>query len=117
MSDLLQTDRGDLQITDNALTIIDGETQVRQLLAQRLRSFLGEWFLDTTIGVPYYQSIMEKNPNPGMVEAIFKNEILATPGVLELTAFSLEIIPSTREADLRFTVRSTSGLVEMGVLV
>ena len=56
MADLkLNEDTGDLEITNNDLSLTYGVDSRRQHLEIRLRTFLSEWFLDTTVGVPYVQ--------------------------------------------------------------
>ena len=46
MTDILQDDDGDINVTNNRLGFVNGADEVEQLLRQRLRTFFGEWFLD-----------------------------------------------------------------------
>lgn len=117
MSDILTTSDGDIAITNNNLTLVTAEDEVKQRLAQRLRTFFGEWFLDNEIGLPYYEDIFIKNPNAGLVEALLKTEIIDTPGVLELISFNIEIDKATRNLQVAFVVRSTTGNVELEVTI
>lgn len=117
MSDLQQTSRGDIEIVNNTLVLVESEDEVKQRLAQRLRTFFGEWFLDNEIGLPYYENIFIKNPNAGLVEAIIKDEITDTPGVLELLSFDIEIDKATRHLTVDFMVRATTGNVEVEVTI
>jgi len=117
MGDLKQSINGDLEFTNNALTIVDAENEVKQRLAQRLRTFFAEWFLDNTIGLPYYEDIFIKNPNAGLVEALLKTEIIDTPGVLELLSFEIDIDKATRKLTVSFMVRATTGNVEVEVTI
>ena len=45
----------DLIIENYDLVLVDGIDLVRQAIKQRLLLVLEEWFLDDTIGVPWYQ--------------------------------------------------------------
>lgn len=113
--DLLQTATGDLAVTNNTLTFVTGADEVKQRLTQRLRTFLGEWFLDQSRGIPYFQEIMKKNPSSTIVEAIFKNEILGTPGVLAIEYFKITVDNVTRRLYLELKVQAVDGLIELEV--
>jgi hypothetical protein len=99
----------DIQIDNNNLTLIEGREEIAQVLRQRLRVFLGEWFLDTREGIDYYGQILKKLPDPGQVDSLFKNEILTSPGVIELIDFNLEI--EGRQLQLTFTARTADGII------
>ena len=84
MSDIkLDESTGDLELDTGDLQLTTGADAVRQHLQQRLRTFRGEWFLDLSTGVPYYQDILKKNPNPLVVDGVLKDAVLSTPGVIE----------------------------------
>ena len=112
MTDIRQDVDGDIYLVNNRLDFINGADEVVQLLRQRLRTFLAEWFLDTTIGVPYFQEIFKKNPSPVSVEAAFKNEILNTPGVLELSEFELDIDTASRHLTVTGRAVVTDGIID-----
>ncbi len=100
----LSTDATDLLLVDQA----DG---IRQHLAQRLKTFMGEWFLDLRVGVPYLQQVMVKNPDPVILDSVFKAEIINTPGIVELLEFDLAINAGTRELKLFFKAVADTGAV------
>lgn len=108
MSDLRLNALGDLDIVNGDLRLTQGSDAIRQHILQRLRTFLGEWFLDISVGVPYYQSILVKNPNFAIVEPLLKDTILTTPGVIELLSFELDYISETRKLFLRFNARTAN---------
>jgi hypothetical protein len=109
MSDLALDTDGDIKITGSDLTLTTGVDAVKQHLSQRLRTFYGEWFLNMEIGVPYFQQVLRKNPDPVVIDSIFKREIINTPGILQLTEFNLDIAPATRELALSFKALCTGG--------
>jgi hypothetical protein len=82
---------------------VDSEA-VRVNIAARLRVMLGEFFLDTSIGVPYIQSpslsiqknITDKPTDLSFTQAVLKKIILDTEDVVELTAFDIVFDPKTR---------------------
>lgn len=55
MSDLKLGVDGDLEIKNGDLLLTTSDDAVRQHLQQRLRTFLGEWFLDLDVGIPFFQ--------------------------------------------------------------
>lgn len=99
----------DLEIVDGDVPLITGQQAVQQFLNSRLKMFLGEWFLDETKGIPYLDKILVKNPNPIAVDAIFKTEILNSPGVMELLSYKSEINFTLRKAKISFVARSQDG--------
>jgi hypothetical protein len=54
---------------------------VRQKLTQRLRFFLGEWFIDRRLGVPYWTRVFISNPDLSLLTSLYRQVILKTRGV------------------------------------
>src|SRR4029077_4743012 len=77
----------DLKIVNGDLVLVDGTAGIMQNILQTLKIFLGEWFMDNTLGIDYFGSILVKNPNQAIINAIFINQILSVPGVTALTAY------------------------------
>jgi len=113
--DLKLDDTNDLVVENNELVLIDGVDLIRQLLIQRLQTFLGEWFLDTSLGIPYYQDILKKTAVVSTISNILKDEILDTTGVLELQTFELDFTESSRELSLEFSVRTQEGTITINL--
>lgn len=99
----------DIEIINNDLFLLGGRDEIAQVLRQELRVFLGEWFLNTDEGIPYLQEILKKNPNVSTVDAIFKNKILESPGVIELTEYTLDF--ENRKLRLYFKARTEEGII------
>ena len=93
---------GDLAVENNALVFIEGSQEIEQLVSQRLQTFMGEWFLDITIGLPYYQHILTKRVNPTVVNAVIVREIIGTDGFKELTFFELDYSEAARSLAVEF---------------
>lgn len=105
MSDLkLDPDTGDLFFENGDLVMTSGPDAIRQHISQRLKSFAGEWFLDLDSGLPYYRDILVKNPNTPAVAGLLQEEIVRTPGVLELTDFNLNLDKGSRTLKVSFNV-------------
>ena len=108
---------GDLVFTNNQLTFVDGADQVKQSIIQRFRTFAGEWFLDTSLGIPYFQNVLVKNPNLTLIESYFKNELWAVPGVLSIITFSLNFDPVARTISISCSVQSSAGPIQVEVTI
>lgn len=107
----------DLDIQDGDLVMIDGLTEIQQNVLQRLSVFFGEWFMDTTIGIPYFNEILIKNPDQSKVDALFSNTISKTPGVIGLLSYSFTPDFINRTLNVSFSAQTTQGIVNYeGVL-
>ena len=54
----------------------DLTTTVAQRLKIMLQTFLGEWFLDPTIGIDYFNQIFGKGRKLSAIDLIFQSAIL-----------------------------------------
>ena len=106
---LLDSASWDLSLSATDLELVTGVDAIAQHLAQRLKTFLGEWFLDRRIGVPYLQQVLVKNPDPVVLDSALKAEIIDTPGIIELAAFSLTMDGPNRKLQLSFIANSQEG--------
>ena len=109
MSDLALDNTGDLLVESDALSLVEGDDAIVQQLTVRFRFVLGEWFLDTRIGIPYFGDILIKNPELSRVRAIFQETVLTTPGVASLEEFNLTFEAAARKLVVSFRARKTDG--------
>lgn len=101
--DLFLDANGDLAM------VSDGE-EVVQHVKQRLDFFQGDWFLDLSQGLPWYQEILgprrfnTATSQQAYTESFLKAEILGTPGVTGLLTFAFTFDEVNRAArfDFRF---------------
>ena len=110
MADLKLDANGDLEIgTDGDLIIVSGVDAIRQHLTIRFQFFRGEWFLDTRLGIPYYEEVLRKAPDLNVVESLLREVIQTTPGVLAINEFALDYDAVTRSLSLDFRALTTAG--------
>lgn len=102
---------GDLALENGNFVWLRGIDWVRQRLVTRFRMFQGEWFLDTRQGVPYFRSVLVKNPDLGVIRSIFRRIILTTPGVISITHFEVRYDDSARHLEFEFSARATTGTI------
>jgi len=102
----------DIFIKDGSFATVSEGAHAVQHLRTRLRFFLGEWFLDLTVGVPYLQQILKKPFDMAKVEALIKSEILNTPDIEKLTRFESSFNGETRKLTINVDAETSYGLVE-----
>jgi hypothetical protein len=84
---------GDIEVSDGDLVLVQDLDRVIQQVKIALKFFKGEWELDTTKGVPYYEDIFEKNPDLLLVTSDIKNAILGVEEVTSVDSIELEYNP------------------------
>mgnify|MGYP002651094048 FL=1 len=82
---------------------------VQQRLFIMLRTFMGEWFMDTQHGIPYFQRILGRKTPKAAVDRIFQEKILAEQGVAEIVSFTSSLV--NREYSFVTQIRCESGEV------
>ncbi|AOK62008.1 hypothetical protein WM29_23045 [Burkholderia ubonensis] len=81
---------------------------VAQAVQTRLRLLRGEWFLDTTVGMPWATDVLGKYTS-GIYDAAIRQCILGTQGVTEITSYSSSVDPETRALTVSATINTIYG--------
>ena len=103
---------GDILNTNGGVSLLNGgAAEVRQLVKTTLGVYYGEWFMDTTIGLDYFGTILVKNPDMGAINAMILDAILSVPGILQVISYSFTPDYLTRQLTIKFTALSTSGVI------
>ena len=83
-----------------------------EYLAQRVRSvisiFLGEWFLDRTLGIPYIPQTDLKRGHRALLETALRTKITAIKGIRKLTSFESVYEPGERKLSIDLIAESDS---------
>jgi hypothetical protein len=108
----LKLDGSELAKENGRLVIIRGVEEISQKVSISLQLVLGEWFLNTAEGVPYYEQIFVKNPSPGKITSIFRRAILAVPGMLSVQTITVDFNRSTRAVSVSFFGQATEGVID-----
>lgn len=82
---------GDLMLTLDSETVAQATAQ---RLQTRLRMFMGEWFLNTNLGVPYLQSILGKKGAQDIADAAIKNTALGVPNIAGINEYTSSVSPA-----------------------
>ena len=110
MSDIRLGTDGDLYLNaDNDLELIEGVDAIAQDISTRLQTFLGEWYLDERIGMPYFQQILGQKPRLGLVRSLYNDAIISTPGVNTINDLTLDYNTTTRALSISFRADTVSG--------
>lgn len=109
MRTLALNDSGDLAISAGRLQLVSGVAAIRQQVQMRLRFWAGEWFADTSVGVPW-GSILGAKGAQAFAEATLRRAIETTPGVIApLERFVFTFDGARRSATVDFRARTTTG--------
>jgi hypothetical protein len=101
---------GDTLATENGrLVILTGIDEISQKVSISLQLVLGEWFLNTLEGIPYFEQIFIKNPSPGKITSIFRRAILSVPGVESIQQLVVDFDRPARALSVRFFATATTG--------
>ena len=96
-----------------AAIVISGADKVRQQIYLTLSTFLAEWFLDTTFGIPYFTEILIKGPSGSKIRSILKAAILDVPDVTSVPTLNLMINKVTRALGVQIVVISDLGKIAL----
>ena len=93
---------------------VDGAERVKQQIKITLQTFLGEWFLDISHGIPYFERVLVKQPNRAEIEAVFRAKIKDVPNVSAVPRLSLSVDSRSRHLYVDGEAETGEGLVKFG---
>lgn len=98
MKTILLDTEGDLDLTSGGMKLSgDNDAEyTRQRISNRIRFFLGEWFLDQRLGVPYFKDVFVKNPDLSFLRSLYRKIILSVPSLATLDTLELSLVKETR---------------------
>lgn len=109
--DIKLDESGDVSLVagESGVTSIGAE-DLSQRLQIRLNTFQGEWFMDSTLGVDWWNRVMGKNRSKMAVDALIQEAILKEPDALQILEYS-STISTDRRFSCSFKVRTEDGAV------
>lgn len=112
MSSFLQTVTGDLAITLGKLSLVtDPSTAGAQKIRNQLNIFLGEWYLDARVGVPYFSQVFVENPDIGLIQQLIRGIILNTAGVQSVQRVTVSVNRADRSMLIKFAATWDNGVI------
>ena len=104
-----QPNFGDMLFVNGVAPVTENFTEsVAQRVFITLRTFEGEWYLNTTVGVPYLERILGQKVEKSVVDRILQEKILGVDGVADIVSFTSQFLPK-RGYECKFTLRTTEG--------
>lgn len=108
---------GHILLTTNGLSLInDRALLVAQRLSVRLRTYLGEWFLDTTMGIDWFADVLLKNVSKQTVDSILQNELVKDRFVVKIKTFSSSVVNRNYICLFSVEIEGMERIVEMKYL-
>src|SRR5690554_5893008 len=105
--DFAADEDGEWIVTNGNFSAVGAQDAVAQGIRIRLRMFLGECYLDESVGVPYIDEILIKNADPLVVRADLQAAIASTPDVTNVVGAQLvEADDGSRSASIAFVADS-----------
>ena len=100
---------GDWNLTGTAADyLVDTPEAVAQAVTTRLGLWQGDWFLDTSAGMPWLTQVIGYGTQKLSDQAI-QEQILGTPGVRGITSYSSTLNPVTRQLTVTVSLSTDYG--------
>jgi hypothetical protein len=88
--------------------LVNSSACVAQAIRTALLLFQGEWFLDSTAGMPWFQQVLG-NYTASLYDTAIKNEILGVQGVASIASYSSTLNTKTRSLTVSVIVNTIYG--------
>jgi hypothetical protein len=87
-----------LQSGRAGLQLVTAGDKIVQNIKQRLKFFLGEWFLDLSKGVPYLRDFLgRRGTSTSVFRSVIREHIAATAGVVQVLTVEAQLDRVTRK--------------------
>ena len=107
MDILLDRSTHDIVLNGYDLQIVNDVDLIRQRIKQRILTIQGEWFLNTDIGLPWFEEIIGKGSEEQQISALLIRQIAETEGVDVIIEFNLTLDRRVRTMRVQFRVTAT----------
>jgi hypothetical protein len=110
-----QETNNDLKLTNGQLTLVTDVAEAAAIeLRNKFRFVKGEWFLDTRLGVPYFDLVFVKNPNVLLIRQLFRTVILSCQGIDRILQLDTSFNEKTRKFSFSFRAQAANGKIIIG---
>jgi hypothetical protein len=83
------------------IALADEPYSIAQDVASAVKTFIGECWYDTTIGIPYFQQVLGQWPPVSLIKSLIEQQALTVPDVVQarclITGFANRSITGTIE--------------------
>ena len=106
---LLDTQRWDVCLDSfGNIALATDPYSAAQDVASAVRTFIGECWYNTSIGVPYYQQILGKFPPLSLVKSLIKSAAMTVPGVTNVVVYITNLENRNLTGQIQFTDTNVS---------
>lgn len=112
-NDFKLNDIGDIFTSSGDFAIVDGREAIAQNIEQRLKTIVGEWFLNVGLYVDYFGAIFEKGTPASIIESEIRDVIAETPGFEAFQTFTIDIDSVNRQLEVSFEASTVEGVIEL----
>lgn len=109
-----------VDLTTGARVVVNGHFQlaegrrcVAQMVAARLRTHVGEWWLNTAYGIDYRGVFLKRAPSMSEIEARLRRACLQVRGVTSVRSVSLDLDRPTRTLTFTIELQTDQGDVAL----
>jgi len=99
--DFLMDANGDLAAVGGDFATVAGAEAVPQGIKVRVRSFLGEIYLDEAQGIDYLGTVLEKGTDPLVARELVAEAIVDTPDVTSVVGAEI-VVDAARQATVNY---------------
>ena len=106
------------------MQIAEATKTVRDRILTRIQTELGEWYLDNTVGVPWYSNgsqvgILGSKMQADEISAILRRQILDVDGVVSIETFAINFDATQRKlnvsVDVKVLADGTKKLIKINI--
>ncbi len=106
---LIDQSTGDLDMSQGLRFTEDLQTYVVQRLDENFSFFLGEYFLNERLGIPYFERVIGQKPDFALLQTLLSRAALQTIGVVSVPSFRVAFDKRDRKASPSFSVTLSDG--------
>ncbi len=103
---------GDLNIVNNNWFLITGKDEIMQIVRANLEAVAGEWFLDLSLGLPWFDQILEKQNSGTNLDVIFIDALKTSEGVISVINFRSSLDRVARSLFIETSFATLDGILE-----
>jgi hypothetical protein len=95
----------DLTVEDYQLKLTSTKSEwLSQSIENEFKTFFGEWFVNQTLGLPYYEKILGKGVDVDEINSIYINRLKAREEIEQILEFVVTYDENIRKYNISFIV-------------
>lgn len=101
----------DIFLSEGGISRAYNDSDTAQQIATTLRTMRGEYFLDTKLGTPYFDTVFKSANKKPLLDLYIKSTVLSVPNVSKITAYSSSISNGVSNVKMRILTKSQTSLI------